>query len=326
MNFLEAQSSLLKVLKLFKFFSFKLDPHNVKLCNDALIRCIVTHSILQLIFLISHHYYVVVIGNYIHDPNPVSEMLTALEALVIMLSSYTILYVTFFERNKQIYVLNQLLIIEREINEMKYSRLQFNEKLKQRTTLTLIISFLYTAFFLSVYAAITPSKHFFAYFLETLNYMIFNFFLICITIFIKNLTLTFKNLFEELNNNIKSHVMRDTFEISSKDIRNIFTTHDKLIQCIQVFNKCFGLYFIAIFVFLFGITTFEIYFGLNSIEAAKSHSFIFVSLIISVLYYVPIGGHFCTIGYTCNDVREEVMEKKKILFKLSYETIFLSFK
>jgi hypothetical protein len=122
MNFFEAQSSLIKVLKkLFKFFPYEIDGHTAIPSRREYLRSISWLTCLILTYLISVVHFMMESGTYLNDDNPVTSMSLLIEASAIVLCPFFFLWPMIFNHNDQIEILNNLFRIEMDIARMPFT-------------------------------------------------------------------------------------------------------------------------------------------------------------------------------------------------------------
>lgn len=266
-------------------------------------------------FALTHVYYVGEVETYLDDLNPMTVMVTKLEGSTIILASLMLAYVSLVCRKSQIVLIDRILKIESEIFKMSFSRLQYNDKLMRKTNAEVAINVIFWIFFFPVYCFTLPRDFFIAYLIETVQYIFYDFFIICVTQFLRNIIITIGNLFYELCHNLKSHILRDTLDFDCEDVKLIFRIYNDLSECIEVFNESFGIQFLAIFIFMFGIGTFEAYFAFSSLALMPSEHLdikIVVGLIGNLICYVPIVMLIFEIGHSCIVVKEAVIKVNEI--------------
>jgi hypothetical protein len=320
MSFIEAQSSLIKVLDLFNFFPFKVDFDRVTSNARSFRKCILFMIFWILQFGISHYYFVEQIGgSYLSDGNPVTQLVTKIESSAIIVALITGIYGSFAHRMSQMNLLNKLLNIESRVRRMRFSRLQYNERLKRRVngevTFVAIFAVFSTTYFIIL---LLDNQKFFLYFLETFNYLLFAFSALCIIQFIRNVALTFGNLLDELSFNLKSHTKRNTINFDDEEVRSIFVTRSELIECIEAFNESFGYQIVGIFIYLFGVGTIEVYFTFSSIALMPSTDFTLaqiLSYIGNVIAYSPLFVFLTFLGSACSSVKEAVINSNFAISK-----------
>lgn len=122
MNFFEAQSSLIKVLKkIFNFFPYKVDGHKTIPCRREHLKSASWLIFLILTYLVNVIYFTMESGTYLNDDNPVTSMAILIEESVIILTPMLFLWPILFNHNDQIKLLNNLFRIEMDISKMPYT-------------------------------------------------------------------------------------------------------------------------------------------------------------------------------------------------------------
>lgn len=319
MNFLEAQSSLIKVLRSIKYFTYKVDFNHVTLDSKSLKKCIYFLIFCIIVFLVTNFYCVLTLGSFLPDDNPVTLLMTRLEALAMILSIIIIIYGSIFRRHSQVILLNRLLCVEREIVKMKFSRLQYNEKLKYRVNLEMIFNVMFMIYWSAFYVVVLKRENFALFFILTLNYIIFDCFLLCAIQFIRNLILTFRNLLYELVFNLKSHILLRTLNFKNEEVKNIFIIRNDLIESINLFNKSFGVQVLGTFIYLFGISSLEIYFAFTRIALMPTSDLSLTQIIMLIgnaAIFLPIFTFLLQIGFACTSVKEAVKKSMYATIKM----------
>jgi len=122
MNYFEAQSSLIKVLKkIFKFFPYEIDGHKAIPSRSEYLKSTSWLTFLILTYLISVVYFMTESGTYLNDDNPVTSMAILIEGSAIVLCPVLFLWPMIFNHIDQIEILNNLFKIELDISRMPFT-------------------------------------------------------------------------------------------------------------------------------------------------------------------------------------------------------------
>lgn len=265
MNFLEAQSPLIKVLKKrIKFFPYRLESHGASPDNSAVGHCIAVLLILLLVYSYMTTLFMLEVGTYLNDDNPVTSMAILLEGSSNVLFIFIFIWTTIFTRMDQINLINSMLGIEKDISRMQFSRLKYSNKLKLITKIELTFNASYCSLF-ALITTITITDKFTLYFAQVLVSVLEFYFVLLVMQFIKNFIRIFENLFEEINRNLGGYILLKGHAFQSRNFRKIFKLHHQLVLLIEIFNKSFGTVFFGIFILAFSMITFETYFVISNI-------------------------------------------------------------
>lgn len=122
MDFFEAQSSLIKVLKkIFKFFPYKVVGHKAMPSRREHLKSALWLTLLILTYFVNVVYFMVESGTYLNDDNPVTSMAILIEGSAIVLAPMFFLWPILFNHRDQIELLNSLFKIEMDISKMPYT-------------------------------------------------------------------------------------------------------------------------------------------------------------------------------------------------------------
>lgn len=122
MNFLEAQSLLIKILKdVIRFFPFKMDYQAVSSSRKAFIICLSCQLSWLLIYMVGSLYYMKKVGTYLNDENPITFLALLLESFTTYLSMIVFLYTSVFSKNEQMILIGLLLKIEKNVSQLRFS-------------------------------------------------------------------------------------------------------------------------------------------------------------------------------------------------------------
>lgn len=122
MNYFEAQSSLIKVLKkIFKFFPYEIDGRKAIPSRSEYLKSTSWLTFLILTYLVSIVYFMTESGTYLNDDNPVTSMAILIEGSAIVLCPMLFLWPMIFNHNDQIEILNNLFRIEMDISRMPFT-------------------------------------------------------------------------------------------------------------------------------------------------------------------------------------------------------------
>lgn len=313
MNFLEAQSCLLVFLmKRLGFFSYAINSDGafVERRRSNWIYSIAFNLCSHFAFIGIHLLFIRQIDDFLGDNNRITVLVTMLEGGTIELSWFIIVYSIFLRRDSQISFIRRLVELEREVEGMKFSNqcYEYNKSLRINSLRFITVQVIFHVGFLCFYAAIIPSKVFIVFLSETFLYVIYAITLIFITHFLDNLVRTLGNLFVEINRNLDYCIQTNPMHFHNADLLKIFSVHDRVVQSIAMFNKSFGVLVLAVFMFVFGIITFELYFAIAASfnGVAPLDMSLLPSVIGNVLSFSPILITICRLGTTCRQVREKV--------------------
>lgn len=312
MNFIEAQSCLLVFLKRLGFFSYAINSGGafVERRRSNWIYSIAFNLCSHFAFIGIHLLFVRQIDNFLGDNNRITELVTMLEGGTIELSWFIIVYSIFLHRDSQISFIRRIVELEREVEGMKFSSqcYEYNKSLRRNSLRFITVQVVFHVGFLCYYAAIIPSKMFIVFFSETFLYVIYDITLIFITHFLDNLVRTLGNLFVEINRNLEYCIQTNPMHFHNRDLIKIFSVHDRVVQSIAMFNQSFGVLVLAVFMFVFGIITFELYFAIVASfnGVAPLDMSLLPSIIGNVLSFSPVLITICRLGTTCRQVREKV--------------------
>lgn len=122
MNFFEAQSSLIKVLKkIFKFFPYEVIGHKAIPSRREHLKSSLWLTVLILFYLVNVVHFMVELGTYMNDDNPVTTMAILIEGSMIFLAPMFFLWPILFNHNDQIELLNSLFRIEMDVANMPFT-------------------------------------------------------------------------------------------------------------------------------------------------------------------------------------------------------------
>lgn len=321
MNFLEAQKPLIVVLKCLGFFGFKFgsDYSDVMSSHLSFLYSIVLIVFGHIFITFIHVKFVASAGNYLSDNNPVTQFVTILEGCTVLISCLIMLFSIFFHRKAQIKFATGILKLEREIRTLKFTRRDYNERLRKKTIKLVVGGLFIHILFTLCYLFLFPKEIFFVFMLETVNYIMYAMFLTFTVIFIQGLVDTMGHLFDELDYNLKHFISPCPFHFHNKHLKQIFKHHDELLELIGEFNESFGIVYLGNFIFIFGIASFEIYFAYGAFVEGNTSP----NLIMNILSFMPHFAAISSVGFSCESVMEKV---NNLLLKLHNDALNMLFR
>ena len=316
MNFIATQKNLIFFLNFFGLFSFNFTKDGISKFHNyrVILMCIIKNLFNQILFLYVHFNFTQNVRGFLQDETEVTKMALLLQAAIREFCSLVIFYSSLASHASQIKFFEHLIAIEMKVNLLKFSTLSakmFNHKMKIKcfiscsTMIGLYISFLI------LFSIVLPDEAYFSYFFTTLTYIVVIIHAIFIVIFMENILTSMGFYFEEINKNLQNFIVASgngLFSFHEIEIRDLIQLHNELVQVIELFNDAFGLIFVGIFVFTFGMLAFELYFSYNAI----ANSILIVQLgtqinvIANVLSYIPLFMVVSKVGFTCESVQEKV--------------------
>lgn len=311
MNFLESQTLLISFLKFFGFFTYKIKSDGSIDDNSRFYftYSVIVNSFNHVFFVTVHIHFAKLVDNYLEDKNHVTELVTSLEAIAVELCCAILYYSIMFCRRPQIKFLREIAGLEREIRSINRTQCDYNLKMRRDSLVIITVNLVFHVSSIIYYIVIIPRSNMFKiYVFETINYVTFSIFLIFIIQFMENLVSTMGNLFDELNKILKHLITACPFHFSDKDLTAVFKLHDRMVASIENFNESFGVIALGIYIFVFGICTFEVYFAYGAIFNSFKPMDLNVALNVfgNICSFIPLFFTFCKLGFTCERVQEKV--------------------
>lgn len=310
MNFLEAQKSIIFILKLFGFFPYrlKLDGSQIEDSKFHLFYSVAFHVFYQANFISNHISFISHVDNYLGDNNSVSKFVTNLEGYTVLFCFAIIYYSLFFCKASQVKFLQTIIDLEQEIRALRFTFSSHNRNLRRDSIQFLAFQAIFIVVCLGSYTFLVNPDMFMVMMLETMIYLFNEVFLTVVAQFMSNLVITIGNLFEDLNSNLERSISSGPFHLHERDVKKIFELHDRLTESITVFNKGFGIQAFGIYIFTFSLLTFETYFGFATIfDPTKPTSFMFILNVLgNIVGFAPILNAFSKFGFNCQKTQEKV--------------------
>lgn len=311
MNFLKAQRCLLALLKFLGFFTYAIsnDGAIIERSRFNWIYSFVINNCNHFVFVGVHLLFIQQIDNYYGDDNRISRLVTSLEGGAVELSWLIVIYSIFFCSDLHIKFMKRIYELEQAVGALKFSRSDYNSELRRKTLKLIFIQVLFHFGFPVYYALILPDRMFFTFIAETILYVIYDIFLIFITLFLDNTVKSLGNFFDETNRNIQQYIKTLPLHFRNNDLKKIFEIHDQVIESISLFNKSFGVLILAVFIFVFAIFTFELYFAISSTfnGIAPLNVNLGMSIFGNILSFSPLFIMLCRFGFTCQRTQEKVI-------------------
>lgn len=318
MNFLEAQKSIIFILKLFGFFPYrlKLDGSQIEDSKLHLFYSVAIHVFNEATFISQHISFISQVDNYLGDNNSATKFVINLEGYTVPFCFIIIYFSLFFCKASQVQFIKTIIDLEQEICALRFTFSNHNQNLRRDSILFLVFLSLFVVVCVSCSALVTNQEMFMVLMLETLIYLSIEIFLTVVTQFMNNLVTTIGNLFEDLNSNLELSISSGPFHLHEKDVKKIFKLHDRLTESITVFNKCFGILTFGIYLYIFILFTFEVYFGFSTIfDSAKPTNFMFIlNVLFNIAGFTPILIVFSKLGFNCQKTQEKVCAPSCFIF------------
>lgn len=332
MNFIATQKPLIFILNIFGFFSFKFTNEGISNYHNyrVIFVCVVKNLLNQFSFLYVHYYFTNNVKGFLEDETEVTKMALWLQAVVQEFCSLVIFYTRLASRGLQIKFFEHLFAIEMKVELLQFSTLNakmFNQKMRSKCCIYCSTMIGLYTMILILYSNVLPDEQYYFYFFETINYTVVIIYAIFIAIFMDNVLTAIGFYFEEINKNLQNFIAvpgSNLFSFHEIEIRDLFQLHNELIQVIEHFNDTFGMIFVGIFVFTFGMMAFELYFGYTVI-ILSSHTvpFDFVNIITNIFCYIPLFVIVSKVGFSCESVHEKVSLQKIRIHYYLYSFSFL---
>lgn len=310
MNFLEAQKPLLNVLKFLGFFTYSVKS-DVTRNRCHYVHCVIMNVLTQGLFVIHHKIFVNAIDNYLDDGNRATNFFTTIEGYCVGLCYLIVYYSVFVCSSSQFEFIKTLLRIEREIRALKFSRSDYNARLRKTSFHAVTQTAGASLFIMFFFFAFMAEKNFLPCIIATALFLSMAVYLNLVMIFVDNLVNLVGNLADELNLNFQNCVTPCPFHFFNDDLKATLKLHDRLVQSIATFNRSFGIIVLGTYMYCFLIFTFECYFAYAalfdaSFLAGKSRADTLVIVIANVLGYVPLLLSLFKIGFTSETSVEKV--------------------
>ena len=326
MNNLEAQHVLIAFLKYFGFFAFEIGSNGSIEVRTSIrfLYSLSLNSFGQVSFLLTHFYFTSEIGDYLNDGNKATKLVMWLEGFTFELSSFTVFYGIFWLRKKQVKLLTLILELEKEIGKLKTSGVDYNKKLQRKSTLNVLSSVFLHVFIMICYIGVVPKDNILIYLPISLLYISFGLYLTLIIQFMKNLVESFGSFFEELDWKLQNLITSCPFHYHDNEVRKIFQIYDKIFEAIPIFNESYGVIVLGIFTYVFGIVTFEIYYGfaMTFDTPVKLQLDEIFGVLGNIIAFMPMLFTFCSFGFSCEIAQDKV--KKSFNFCQFINFFFLS--
>lgn len=316
MNFLKAQRSLLVILKCLGFFTYAISYDGAIIGRSRFnwIYSIVINACNHFAFVGVHLLFVKQIDNYYGDDNRISRLVTILEGGATELSRIIVFYSIFLCSDLHIKFMKRIYEVEQEVGVMKFSRSDCNSELRRNTLKIITVQVLFNIGIVVYYAAILPDYMFITFMVETILFVIYNLFLMLVTLFLDNTVKSLGNLFDETNRNLEQRIKAHLLHFRDDDLKKIFKIHDHVIELIALFNKSFGVLILAVFIFVLGIITCELYYAIASTFNGIAPLDVNISLSIfgNIFSFSPLFIMLCRFGFTCQETQEKVKFLKSL--------------
>ena len=315
MNFIATQKLLISILNFFGFFSFKFTKDGIS--NYHIYRVIfifiVTNLFYQILSLYVQFNFAQTVQGYLQDDTAVTKMVMILQGSVREFCAIVIFYSSLTSRGTQIKFFEQLIAIEMKVNLLKSSALNvkvFNQKMRSKCLVYCLTTIGLYIMMLILTINLIPNEGYSSYLYISISFILVTIYAALIAIFMDNILTSMGFYFEEINKNIQKFAEPGSvlFRFHEFEIRDLFQLHNELIQVIELFNDAFGMIFVGIFVFTFGMLSCELYFSyttfaysIDTVELGTA-----INVITNVISYIPLFMVISKVGFTCESVQEKV--------------------
>lgn len=315
MNFIVTQKPLIFILSFLGFFSFKFTKDGISNYHifRVILICIITNLTNQILSLYVQINFAQNVQGYLQDETEVTKMVILLQGAVREFCSLVIFYSSLASRGSQIKFFEHLIAIETKVNLLKFSTSSakvFKQKMRSKCFIHCITTIGLHTMILILSSNLLPDEGYFSYFYINISFICVVIYANLIAIFMENILFSMEFYIEEINKNIQNFAApgSDLFKFDEIEIRDLFQLHNELVQVIELFNDAFGIIFLGIFVFTFGMLSFELYFSYtifaNSTQIVELGTSI--NIITNVLSYIPLFVIVSKVGFTCESVQEKV--------------------
>lgn len=317
-DLLESQSILITFLKYSGFFPFQIGTDEWKTSQINLIACCLINTVAITIFLLSSFAYASSSNSFLYDESSVTLMIHILEVCCNTYNRAVFFFYTLRYYGQQKSFLQLLVQIESKVSALKLSGTQlanFYAISSWRIKTWCMINVIFFTIVQILYGTVLMENEPFHHLIQSFLYIIFSFHFVILMTFIAYQVLVLRKCFQLINCNLTRFISHSSVYYE-KEIFDIFAIIYDFHDAIDLFNNFYGRIVFANFVFIFGVTSSEIYFSFVSgifTNLTEEDGKFFIYNIVNISWCAPLMISFFMLGDACNEMKDEVERCLKIM-------------
>lgn len=319
MNFIVIQERSILILLVFSAVVFKCKNNRIVTSTYLLVYSVTIFTILQVFYWYLGYVFVTEF-TYHEIKSEVTDMVHSLELIVLEYGLVLIFFNSIWNRNNQEKYLNGIVDLEEATKKLilTFNQVDCHKSIDKTSNILYFSSVVFDGCVFSI--QIYLRQHF-ELLTASFYYMLCAHLINKLVIFLLMVVRMQKNLFQAFNENLTQVLSTSAF--NSSDLVKLFRLHKKMVKSIELFKNSFGMVCTALFLYVVGCQTCDMYLGpFNTLTAAITSKSI-LNAVMNTIWVFPIIFLLSFLAFDCKRTFDESNQMYSILERESndYENV-----